>query len=188
MIKQLEFNSDLWALAPVQTFTCGEREWEVEVGKWIAAPAGDPESALYCIEQGRCSVWLYTLPADDSLDIVGFTSLGRTSWGLQKRGEKTPIQIVPNFAVALRYQGQPRDVPKAERYAYKMFGDLIAEAGRRWKFEGASQLLGLHVHPMNERAIQFYENPTHKLSRLPKPIQKGYITMIRAIEESDVRE
>lgn len=182
MLETVAFDRAHWLRPEVQSFTCGSAPWEVEVGKWVAADESEKfDSALYCVEHGKCSVWLHLL-ARDPLELVGFTSLGQSSWKLSQG--KLPVQLVPNFAVATRYQGQPAEAKPAERYAHVMFRDVVAEAATRWK-AGAPKLLALFVHPNNLRAIRFYQ-AGHKFEALPAPMPNGYTGMVRELHDEDL--
>lgn len=182
MLHRLPFTRALWPNPAVQAFDCGAAPWEVEVGKWIAAEERAKfDSALYCAEQGKCSVWLYAL-TPDPLELVGFASLGRSNWKLPTG--KLPVQIVPNLAVATKYQGQPPGAKAPDRYASVLFTDLIREAARRWKHEGAPKVLALFVHPNNVRAIRFYG--AHGFAELPDPMPNGYTGMVRELADADL--
>jgi ribosomal protein S18 acetylase RimI-like enzyme len=181
VLHRLLFSRALWPNPAVQTFDCGAAPWEIEVGKWIAAEEGAQfDSALYCAEQGKCSVWLYAVTTDP-LELVGFASLGRTNWKLP---ERTPVQIVPHFAIAKQYQGQPPGAKPADRYASLAFTDVIREAASRWKNAGAPKVLALYVHPNNVRAIRFYL--AHAFVALPDLMSNGYTGMLRELTDADL--
>jgi len=184
MTERIDFNRTVREWPQVQAFSCGTTPWEIEVGKWISAPdSAKFDSALYCVEHGKCSVWLHVFPGEPP-EVVGFTSLGQTKWKFDGSETKLPLQIIPNCAVGTKYQGQPLGVPQSERHAHKIFKGLLSEAARRWKEAAAPKLLALFVHPSNLRAIKFYK--AHGFKVLPAPMPNGYTGMTRELEDSDL--
>jgi len=71
-------------------------------------------------------VWLYETEADE---LVGFGSLGVTHWRWDnpKKGQWTPIYIIPFFGVRKTFWEQPPG-PKSERYSRRIFEDLLYKA------------------------------------------------------------
>lgn len=126
-------------------------------------------------------MWLYALTVDP-LALVGFASLGRSSWKLPSG--KLPVQIVPNLALAANFQGQPVGAKPADRYASLVFLDVIREAAGCWKNAGAPKVLALFVHPNNVRAIRFYL--AHGFVALPDPMPNGYTGMVRELTDADL--
>jgi ribosomal protein S18 acetylase RimI-like enzyme len=129
-------------LSRVQGFNCGDKTYEEEVARWIQAARGGG-GALDDMANSPTTVWLYESEAGE---LVGFGSLGLTQW------RWSPIWIIPFYGVQAQFQGQPPG-PKEDRYARRIFEDLLAKA-----VAGPTerQLLGLCVHPENERAIRVY--------------------------------
>src|SRR5262245_13120357 len=109
-------------LADVQDFDCGGKPFETEVSDWIKGPEGVEDTALGNLKQGNCRVWLYRLPNGQ---IVGFSSLGKSNWRFPDTGKREDISIIPHLGVKLVFQGQPKGVPREERYAYQIMSHLI---------------------------------------------------------------
>ena len=134
-------------LSEVQGFSCGEEPWQVEVAQWIKSSSGE-DNAVAWIEKGT-QVWLYK--TDDG-QVVGYGSLGKSIWRWPPpNGPREVVCIIPYFGLQSRYQGEPKDGPKHERFSARIMGDLIAKA----RLQGV-RLLGLFVHKENHRAIGFY--------------------------------
>ncbi len=168
--------SQQWFADPqIQNFHCGDESWELEVARWIKAPTSEKtDSALFCSENGKSSVWIHTLTT--TAEIVGFSSLGKSNWKIE--GSKIPVQIIPNFAIVEKFKGCPK-VERSRKYSSITFDFLIEEARNRWKLDGVSQLLGLFVHPHNRRAIAFYQR--HGFAAFPEAHANGYIQMVRVL-------
>ncbi len=109
--------------------------------------------------------------------MVGFASLGVSRWN------KKPIQLIPAFAVATAFQGQPKDVDSRNRYASRIFRDVLREAYLRSEGDNPkSKTIGLFVHPNNERGRIFYER--HKLQAFPREVDNG-LQMARLLTPDD---
>jgi RimJ/RimL family protein N-acetyltransferase len=156
-LRKRRFTSHDVKLDAVRRFTCGTEDWETEVSDWIKGPALDDMTR-------GCQVWLYFIRRSERNHLVGFGSLGEPPWKYPPSTDLHP-NIIPNVAVALRFQGKPAG-PWEERYAYLIMSDLISEAVAHAE---RSPLLMLYVHPQNHRAIRFYEKigfePFHKVYR-----------------------
>jgi len=133
-------------LDAVRDFHCGSDPWEVEVAQWIKEPEADDCAVAWM----RCGteVWLYR--TDDG-QVVGYGSLGTSMWRMQHSAPREPVCIIPAFAVASRFKGEPRSRPPEQRYAAQIMGDLIAKAASL-----GPRILGLFVDKRNARAIAFY--------------------------------
>lgn len=142
---------------------------------WIRAPVERLfDSALYALQRGT-SVWIYRLK--DTKTIVGFASLGVSKWN------KKPIQLIPAFAVATPFQGRPTGVDSRERYASRIFRDVLREAYRLSVGDNPrSQMIGLFVHPNNQRGRIFYER--HDLVAFPHEVKNG-LQMARLLTPDD---
>ena len=132
----------------VNQFDCGDAVWERDLAGWIR----DPERALKDIEQG-CQVWLW---ADNNGTLVGFGSLGITSWRVPNPNKSAPqtISVVPAIALSSAYQGKPVGVAPKHRYARIILEDIIAEA---IAYVETRPFIGLFVHVDNKKAIAFYK-------------------------------
>lgn len=141
----------------VQDFRCGDLPYQKEVSDWIKAPATAPDSALADMRDRGTAVWLYE--ADDGA-VIGFGSLGLTSWTIPNpetgKKERTPIQIIPNFAIDSRYKRKPDGVPEEQWYSRLVFADLLTAAYERAVSQGFPYWLGLLVFADNARAIELY--------------------------------
>jgi ribosomal protein S18 acetylase RimI-like enzyme len=133
-------------LAEVRDFHCGDQPWETEVSRWLTESAID-DCAVKWMERGT-KVWLYRA---ENGEIVGYGSLGSTKWRMQPNEPRQPVSIIPSFALAASFQGEPRHLPSEERYATRIMRDLIAKADSL-----APRILGLFVDKHNARAIAFY--------------------------------
>jgi hypothetical protein len=140
-------------LSRVQGFSCGGEAWEQDVARWIQLPRGQG-GALDAMADLGTEVWLYERTDGQ---VVGFGSLGVTTWRYPnpKKSDRVAVQIVPYFGIRHEYKGlPPAPCPREERYAFRIFADLLAKARERI---ARSDLLGLLVHRDNARAIAFYQ-------------------------------
>jgi GNAT superfamily N-acetyltransferase len=150
--SSIPFTEDL--SSRVQGFSCGDNPWEIEVAQWIQLPRGSG-GALDAMEDQSTEVWLYETEAGE---LVGYTSLGSTEWAYPnpRKGARISLQIIPCLGIRKEFQGKPPSpTPREERYAWRIFEDLLDKAisrkrDRRW--------LGLLVHQQNEKAIAFYRH------------------------------
>ncbi len=91
-----------------------------------------------------CRVWLYY---ETPPEFIGFGALGPSQWSTFG-----PINVITNMGVHRNYHGQP---PAPDiRFSVQIIRDLMHEA-LVW---GRSPLLGLYVHPQNNRARRLYES------------------------------
>ncbi len=135
-------------LPDVQDFFCGDGCWQIEVAQWIKGESED--NAIRRIAQGT-EVWLYR---NVDREIVGYGSLGTTDWSWPPpKGPKELVSIIPYFGVQARFQGEPADGPRDDRFAYLIIRDLVAKAVHH-----GTRVLGLFVDEDNQRAIKFYEH------------------------------
>jgi len=136
-------------LPDVEEFCCGNEVWSTASEEWIKAPADSERGAIWSIKRHHNQVWLYFSP---SQQLVGFGAVGPARWrwplsgGLYK-----PWSYIPQIAVAFRFRGPPAG-PKSERYSHQIMAHLILES-----LAHDTELLGLHVHRDNSRAIAFYQ-------------------------------
>jgi len=108
----------------VASFDCGDEPWAREMNDWITDRSSDGVGRA--IMEMQAEVWLY---ANENGILVGFGSLGSTRW--RYPGPHDPrfrISIIPALAIRREFQGQPRDVPRHQRYAHLLVSDLIVEA------------------------------------------------------------
>jgi hypothetical protein len=139
-------------LSRVAGFSCGDEEWEREVAQWIQLPRGSG-GALDAIADQGTAVWLYETAAGN---LVGYGSLGVSYWRHPnpKKSPQVPLLIIPFVGIRSEFQGKPPPpTPRTERYAWRIFEDLLAKA---LAHQPPHELLGLFVHKRNERAIAFY--------------------------------
>jgi RimJ/RimL family protein N-acetyltransferase len=128
----------------VKDFSCGEEPHERELAEWIR------QDALPAMSRGT-NVWLY---ATEDRELVGFGSLGVTNWRWpDPSSRKVAVQVIPAVAIQKVYWGKPEG-PREGRYSSQILDHLIAEAT---DLSDVSPLLGLFVHPDNQRAIKLYE-------------------------------
>lgn len=127
------------ALLPlVKDFHCGDEPWDREVSGWIHDPGG----ALRDMHGKRpCSVWLHI---NDNDSIVGFSSLCESNWAGYPK-----LSIIPNVAVSTEFQGHG--------YFREIMEHCVDEAIAAHCDEGRIRMLGLFVHPQNQKAIAIYE-------------------------------
>lgn len=128
----------------VQEFACGDESHERELAEWIRQEA---EAAL---SRGT-HIWLYVTPEKS---IVGYGSLAVTRWNYPNPSSKrTALALIPAVAIQRQFWGKP-DGPKEGRYSAQMLDHLIIEAAG---LPLDVPMLGLFVHPENQRAIKVYE-------------------------------
>lgn len=170
----LDFTAEL--LSYVREFDCGSEPFEQELAGWIR------EHALQEIKhtKGKTQVWLYFTAAKE---LVGYGSLGTTRWPYPDAGSgRLTLAIIPNVAIQKIFQGKP-DGPPQNRYSTLMVEHLVSEAIALPKDQ---PLIGLFVHPDNQRAIKFYErmNFTSFHKAYTDPITKvTYLSMIRRLPD-----
>jgi GNAT superfamily N-acetyltransferase len=141
-LRVIPFAEDL--LEAVADFHCGDEPHERELADWVR------QEALQAMAGGT-DVWLF---ATAEGELVGYGSLGTTRWKWpDPAGPKVPLQIIPAVAIQKAYWGKPEG-PREGRYSSQILDHLIAEATDR---SAVSPLLGLFVHPDNERAIRVYQ-------------------------------
>lgn len=139
------FTSDSIRLPEVQTFSCGTAIYETEISDWIKRADG----ALKETAKGT-QVWLYYFDED----LVGFGSLCAAPWKLPSEfASQLPINLIPVVGVQTVFHGKPEG-PREGRFASQIMNHLKFEAAKR---TDRLPLLGLFVHPQNERAIRFYQ-------------------------------
>jgi hypothetical protein len=162
-------------LPRVRDFNCGGDPWAVEVSNWIKGEPGTG-GALDDMRNRGTQVWLYE--TEDG-DIVGFSSLGVTKWRYPDaaRSHWRDVLIIPNFAIALAYQGQPPgDAMKPFRYSRQIFGDLLKKA---LAHPSGLEIISLVVHEQNVGAIKLYTG--FGFSVFGKPTQDGYRRMVATL-------
>jgi len=152
-----------------QKFDCGDHDYQRSVANWIKGM--DPEdSVLTDVARRGTQVWVYYNQADE---LVGFGSLGTHEWSLPPHGKKkVPVVIIPNVAVARRFWGKPADDPFADQIP----DDLRNEAQR---YRPTPQALVLCVHPLNQRALRFYER--HHFVVIEPPLKDGHLCMATSL-------
>ena len=174
-MERLPFGESWLRDEQIVRFECGPEEWSQYVADWIRAPADRLfDSALYALQRGT-SVWIYRLKI--TKEIVGYASLGVSKWN------KKPIQLIPAFAVATAFQGQPKDVDSRERFSSRIFRDVLREAYRLSEGENPrAKLIGLFVHSNNQRGRIFYER--HRFVAAPNEVNNG-LQMARLLTPDD---
>jgi hypothetical protein len=70
---------------------------------------------------------------------------------MRRNARRQSVLIIPAFAVQSPFQGEPKQLPPDERYAYRIMADLIAKA----RSQGPT-ILSLFVDKRNAKAIAFY--------------------------------
>lgn len=132
----------------IRQFSCGSLPRDVEINEFLRF------EAVESVESGAVEVWIYF---DETGEVVGFSSLGKTEWRYPKpNSDRVPLQIIPNLAIATSHQGNG--------YSSVMLDDTIAAAIELR--DRVSELLGLFVHVENGKAIRLY------LSRHFEPFSK----------------
>jgi ribosomal protein S18 acetylase RimI-like enzyme len=152
-LKPVEFSRHL--LSRVQNFTCGKNLWAEFAADWIKQAPPFP-CALRSMEERGTRVWLYLLHAalNDQVEeeyVVGFSSLGATTWTFPPDGGKREVGMIPMLAVASSFHGKPGG-QGAKRYSHQILEHVIAEARKSGYRE-----LCLKVHAENDRALKLYE-------------------------------
>jgi len=143
-------------LTALSVFDCSDRsgtarEWEREVNLWIRNQT--EEGVLHDINNLDADVWIYS---NENNRIVGYGSLAPGLWG-SVRGvddERIPVNLLFMVGLDSYYQSKPQTDNKLHRYSYQIIRDLMAKALKR---KHHSTLLGLFVHPENEKARNWYK-------------------------------
>lgn len=134
-------------LADLQSFSCGEEEWSLEVSDWIKGRHG---GVLDDIREHGTEVWLY---GNQDVGLIGFGSLGGMKWAYPgKNSKKQPISIIPNLAIQKSFHGLPVG-DRNNRYSVQILDHLRFEAA---KHAERAPAIGLYVHPGNKKALAFY--------------------------------
>src|SRR4051812_24597696 len=93
----------LQMLFVMQEFECGDNPWDREVSDWIKGV--EMQDGLRSSLDRGTKVWLYV---NANRDVVGFSSLGTSKWGIPKlKDPRRNVGIIPNVAVRSRFQGLP---------------------------------------------------------------------------------
>jgi ribosomal protein S18 acetylase RimI-like enzyme len=171
-------------LPEVQSFTCGPNRWDEEVAAWIKAAEGD-NSVLEDIKQFGIEVWLYRTGEGE---LVGFSSLGENTWSFPlPKGPKHRISYIPVIGVHERFQGEPKDAERDDKFAYQILDDLIEYTAEKTASRpDLYPVIGLSVDQDNTRAIRFYQNRGFVDARSPRTDKTTgivYMRMFLNIEE-----
>lgn len=141
-------------LTAVQGFACGNEPWERYLAQWITNTAPDEKNVLEHLRDGT-KVWLYLTGQGD---IVGYGSLGTTTWKYPAPfgSEEATIGVIPAVAVSSSFQGQPLGDWR-QRYSTEILSDLIATATKDYSAgRFPDPVLGLFVDTRNGRAKKLY--------------------------------
>ena len=131
-------------LALFRQFECGDAPWAQEVAEWIRGEGA--ETVRTALGDPLSQVWFYTTGAGE---VVGFSSLGRTRWRYpDRRQPPVALSLIPMLGVHARFQRQPADEPKEERYSRQILRHVIGEAKQHSDTGDRQPLLGLYVHPV----------------------------------------
>ncbi len=138
----VEFSADFLDL--VKDFACGDEPHERELAEWIR------QESVTALDRGA-KVWIYVTPEKE---VVGYGSLAVTRWNYPEPSSKrTSLALIPAVAIQKACWGKP-DGPREGRYSSQILDHLITEAAR---LSATVPVLGLFVHPENQRAIKVYE-------------------------------
>jgi ribosomal protein S18 acetylase RimI-like enzyme len=164
-------------LPEVQSFSCGANRWDQEVAAWIKSRAGD-NSVLEDIRQFGIEVWLHRT---EEGELVGFSSLGENTWSVpMPKGPKHLINYIPYIGIHERFQGEPRDAERDDKFAYQILDDLIEYAAAKTAARpDLSPFIGLSVDRENKRAIKFYQNRDFVDTRSPRQDKKTKVVYER---------
>jgi len=156
VLKKYRFREADLDLAEVQGFTCGPNRWDQEVAVWIKSRLGD-NIVLEDIKRYSIEVWLYRT---EEGELVRFSSLGENTWSFPlPKGPKHRISYIPFIGVHERFQGEPRDAARDDKFAYQILDDLIEYTAEKTAARpDLYPVMGLSVDPQNTRAIRFYLN------------------------------
>jgi GNAT superfamily N-acetyltransferase len=128
----------------VQDFACGDESYERELANWIR------QESVAALDRGG-KVWLYV--TSEKL-VVGYGALAVTRWNYPEPSSKrAALALIPAVAIQRPFWGKP-DGSKEGRYSSQILDHLITEAACLPK---VVPVLGLFVHPANQRAIKVYE-------------------------------
>jgi ribosomal protein S18 acetylase RimI-like enzyme len=165
-------------LAEVQNFTCGQERWNVEVATWIKSSSG-ANSVLEDIRDRGVEVWLFRT---EEGELVGFSSLGENTWSFPlPKGPKHRISYIPFIGVHERFQGEPADADRDDKFAYQILDDLIEYAAAKTAKaqERLHHVIGLSVDEDNTRAIRFYANRGFVDAKSPRKDKSTGVTYMR---------
>lgn len=151
-LQRIRFTDEALTLPAVQGFDCGNEAWAAEVAAYLK----DPNGVAEWVKQGT-DAWLYVT---EQGELVGYSTLSGREWRWPdaRKSPRQPINVIPAVAVHLRFQGQPRE-PGTKKYADQILDHLRFEA---MQHSERLPLLALCVHPLNERAIKWYQRSGFK--------------------------
>jgi ribosomal protein S18 acetylase RimI-like enzyme len=97
------------------------------------------------------------------------------------KGPKHWISYIPFIGIHTKFQGEPKDAARDDKFAYQILDDLIEYAVTKTDVE---PYIGLSVERENRRAIRFYENRDFvdvKTPRTDKTTRVVYDRMLLSI-------
>lgn len=158
----------------VLDFDAGTEAWDVAEADWIKASLDSACGAVFDLQKyPETEVWLFRL-ADGT--VVGFGSIGTTTWTLPPQGgQKTLLTVIPHLAIRKEFQGGPSQVRKEDRYSRQIMDDLLSRS-----MERPYAMIGLFVHENNLKAIRLYEQ--YGFEMLPSKVRKVFRQMVRRLE------
>jgi len=155
----------------VRDFSCGDEPYERDRATWIQSEAAET------IARGG-NVWLYVT---ENRDVIGFGSLAVSRWNYpEPANRRVALALIPAVAVQKQFWGKP-DGPRDNRYSSQILDDLILTAAQ---LKLDAPILGLFVHPENQRAIKAYERAGFIMfskTYIDKATNVEYRSMIRRL-------
>lgn len=133
-------------LGEVQSFYCGDEEWERRVSEFIKGNEGEPK-AITLIKKGKTEAWLYKLQG--GAELVGFGALTKRTIKIGDVWHKSTLLTA--FGIQKQHQGKP-DGPREQRYSTLMMSDLLSKA-----IAYNRPIWELLVHKNNSAAQKLYE-------------------------------
>src|SRR5882724_581410 len=128
LLTKVRFKESDLQLPEIKGFDCGPERWNVEVATWIKSPVGD-NSVLVDMNQRGIEAWLYRT---ETGELVGFASLGKNQWSLPPpKGPKHWINYIPFIGIHTKFQGEPKDAARDDKFAYQILDDLIEYAATK---------------------------------------------------------
>ena len=184
LLKKYPFSKTDIDLPEVQAFDCGGNPWDLEVSGWIKSRSGN-NSVLEDMEHFNIEVWLYR---HDNGNLVGYSSLGKTTYTWPVSGKKKQIvSVLPFIGLRKQFQGEPKDAArKDDKYAYQILDDLLVSAAEKVLSDGRYPLIVLSADEKNTRALNYYayrEFIDLRIPRIDKQTGVTYIRMGRPLDD-----
>ena len=145
-IERVEFSWKDHKQKLVSNFDCGQEPFALEVASWIKSPPNKLESAARMLNRKQVEkVWLFL----EDRNLIGFTSIGKDTWGFESSGKKKKVLLLPYLGVSVDFHGEKKKNPETNRsYMRHLMLDVLNEAEKARQCEGP---IFMFARPQGER-------------------------------------